>query len=133
MENRKVEAQIILVKSQVEEVYKLAFPTQNTLRYSRIKKRLKTMLAENNSNSGANGFLVMLNDLEPVFKANKQLNPSSVKYDAKKQEMRILAVGNNFQAFEKFSAALPKKFSVQQGALNSSKNQVSGLLTIREK
>jgi len=133
MENRKLEAEVALVKGQVESVYKLAFPSQKKLRYSRVKKKLKTMLTEIDGKDGSSGFLVMLNDLAPAFKANKQLNPSSLKYDAKKQEMRILAVGENFQAFEKFSTVLPKQFSMQQGALNSSKNQVSGLLTIRNK
>ncbi|MCP5077634.1 MAG: type II secretion system protein GspL [Psychromonas sp.] len=133
MDNRKLEAEVDLVKGQVESVYKLAFPSQKKLRYSRVKKKLKTMLSEIDSSDGGDGFLTMLDDLAPAFKAIKQLKPSSLKYDAKKQEMRILAVGDNFQAFEKFSAALPGGYSMEQGALNSSKKQVSGLLTIRKK
>lgn len=133
MDNRQVELKVNLVKEQVEDIYKRAFPSQKKLKYVRVKKKLKTMLAEINSSSGSSGFLSMLNELAPTFDSNKQLLPSSLKYDAKKQEMRILAVGNNFQAFEKFSIALPEKYSMQQGALNSNKNQVSGLLTIRKK
>ena len=133
MENSKVESEVALVKGQVEGVYQLAFPSQNKLRYSRIKKRLKSMLSEVNEGNGANGFLVMLDELAPSFKSNLKLKPNSLKYDARKQEMRILAVADNFQAFEKFTSALPQQYSIQQGALNSSKNQVSGLLTIRKK
>ena len=132
MENSKVESQVTLVKSQVEGVYQLAFPSQNKLRYSRIKKKLKTMLNGVND-GGGDGFLMMLDELAPAFKSNQQLKPNSLKYDGRKQEMRILAVADNFQTFEKFSNALPQQYSLQQGALNSSKNQVSGLLTIRKK
>ncbi|WP_022940000.1 type II secretion system protein GspL [Psychromonas hadalis] len=133
MENSRVEAQVAMVKGQVESVYKLAFPEQKKLRYSRVKKRLKTMLKATNGNRDPSGFLVMLDEIAPIFENNKELETSSLKYDAKKQQMRILAVGNNFQAFEKFSNALPKQYHLQQGALNSSKNQVSGLLTIGKK
>ncbi|PKG40073.1 type II secretion system protein GspL [Psychromonas sp. Urea-02u-13] len=133
MENRKMEAEVILVKGQVESVYKLAFPSQKKLRYTRVKKKLKTMLSDMNNSNGASGFLVMLGELAPTFKSNKALTPSSLKYDEKKQEMRILGIASNFQAFEKFSTSLPQQYSLKQGALNSSKNQVSGLLTIRKK
>lgn len=133
MENRKIEAEVILVKGQVESVYKLAFPSNKKLRYPRIKKKLKTMLSDMNNSNGASEFLVMLDELAPTFKSNQALTPSSLKYDEKKQEMRILGIASNFQAFEKFSNSLPQQYSLQQGALNSSKNQVSGLLTIRKK
>ena len=132
MENRKLEIEVAQVKEQVESVYQLAFPTQSKLKYSRIKKKLKTLLAEMGEGSQPASFLVMLDNLAPAFKANEGLVPSSLKYDGAKQEMRILAVGDNFQAFEKFSSTLPAGFTVEQGALKSSKDQVSGLLTIRK-
>jgi len=132
MKNRQLEAQVELVKEQVEEVYKLAFPNQNKLPYSRIKRKLTSMLSEVGSDSRSADFLVMVNEIAPGFQKNKQLAVTSLKYDASKQEIRILALGDNFQAFEKFSAELPKHYKLQQGALNSSKNQVSGMLTIRK-
>jgi len=133
LENRKVVDEVMLVKGQVESVYKLAFPSQKKLRYPRVKKTMKTMLSNLNNSNDSSGFLVMLDELAPTFKSNQQLTPSSLKYDAKKHEMRILAVASNFQAFDKFSRGLSQKYTLNQGALNSSKNQVSGLLTIRKK
>lgn len=133
MQSRQIEAQTVLVKEQVESVYQLAFPNQSKLRYVRIKNRIKNMLAASGGDSDSSTFLVILDELAPLLKNNKQLRPSSLKYDANKKEMRILAVGNSFQAFEKFSNDLPNHYSLQQGALNSSDNQVSGLLTIRIK
>ncbi|WP_413700715.1 type II secretion system protein GspL [Psychromonas sp. KJ10-10] len=133
IENQRIETEIKVVKEQVERVYQLAFPNQRKLSYSRIKKQIRTMLAEANDKGDSAGFLAMLDDLGPTFDSNQQLSVNSLKYDVKNHEMRLLAVADNFQAFEKFSSALPQQYSIQQGALNSSKNQVSGLLTIRKK
>ena len=129
---RQVEKQTLLVQHHVETVYKQAFSLKNTLKYSRVKKKVKTMLAGLGENSES-GFLSMFNEVLPAFVKNPQLKPSNIKFDSKKQEMRILVSGDNFQSFEKFSASLPKQFSVEQGALNNSNAHVSGLLTIRVK
>lgn len=133
MENHKVDTRIAVVKGQVETVHKIAFPSKNKIPYSRVRKSIKTKLNDIGNGASSGDFLVMLDEIAPGFKSNTQLNANSLKYDAEKHEMRILATGNNFQAFEKFSAGLPKKFSLKQGALNSSKKYVSGLLTIRKK
>ena len=132
IENNKLENHIDVVKKQVETVYKLAFPQNPKVGYSRVKKSLKAMLPDVGTSASSADFLVMLDDIAPHFKSTEQFFPSTLKYDATKQEMRILATGDNFQAFEKFSAELPKKYSLKQGALNSNKKQVSGLLTIRK-
>ncbi|GLS90629.1 type II secretion system protein L [Psychromonas marina] len=132
VENRHIAMQTDQVKEQVEEVYQLAFPNQNKLAYPRIKRRITTMLSELDNDSSSADFLLMLNEIAPGFQNNKALMITTLKYDAVKQEMRILALGENFQAFEKLATELPKHYSLQQGALNSSKNKVSGLLTIRK-
>ena len=132
LENHKMESNVEFVKEQVESVYSLTFPRQSKLKYPRIKRKITSMLNESGSNNGSAGFLMMLNDIAPSFKNNKQLTITTLKYDAVRQEMRILALGDSFQAFDKLATDLPKQYSFQQGALNSSKNKVSGLLTIRE-
>lgn len=128
----QVDKQTQLAKKQVEEVYQQAFPLQNKLKYMRIKKVMKGMLTGIGGDKKS-GFLVMLNELAPTFANNPELKPTNVKFDSKKQEMRILATGKNFQSFEKFNSSLGKQFTVKQGALNSSNNVVSGLLTIGRK
>jgi len=133
LKNAQIEKQTRLVEQQVEAIYSQAFPSQNRLKYARIKKQLKSMLVGLNGGAEESGFLSMLNELLPAFVNNPQLQASSLKFDSKKGEMRILVSGNNFQSFEKFSAAIPNHFIVEQGALNSSKDRVSGLLTIRKK
>ena len=133
LKNMQVEKQTLLVKQQVEAVYKQAFPLQDKLKYARIKKKLKSMLLGLDGGVAESGFLSMLNELLPAFVNNPELEATSLKFDRKKLEMRILVSGNNFQSFEKFTDSIPKHFSVEQGALNSSKDRVSGLLTIRKR
>ncbi len=132
LKNTRVEQQTELVKEHVEAVYKQAFPVQSALQYARIKKKISTMLIglEGDVDSG---FLVMLNDLVPAFAAHPEFTANNIKFDSKTQEMRIAASADNFQAFEKFNAALAANFTVEQGALSSNKEGVSGLLTIRNK
>lgn len=129
----QVQEQTALVKQHVEVVYKQAFPLQNKLKYARIKKKIKTMLRSVDAGSAKSGFLQMFNELLPAFLENSQLKPTSIKFDGQKQEMRILISGDSFQAFEQLTSSLTPYFNVEQGALNSSKNIVSGLLTIRKK
>lgn len=133
LKKTQVQAQTALVKLHVETVYQQAFPLQNKLKYVRIKKKIKTMLRSVDSGTAKSGFLQMLNELLPAFLENAQLKPTSIKFDSQKKEMRILISGDSFQAFEKLTSSLTKHFGVEQGALNSSNNRVSGLLTIREK
>lgn len=132
LKNLQVEKETLLVKQRVEAVYKQAFPQQSALKYARIKKKLKSMLLGLEGDVDSS-FFSMLNELVPAFAENPQFKPNNIKFDSKKQEMRISASADNFQSFEKFNAALAKHFSVEQGALNSGKDGVSGLLTIRMK
>jgi general secretion pathway protein L len=132
LKNQQVQKETQLVKQHVESVYKQAFPLQTALKYARIKKKLQSMLLglEGDVDSG---FLSMLNELVPAFAENPQFKPDNIKFDGGKQEMRLSARADNFQSFEKFNTALPEHFNVEQGALNSNQDGVSGLLTIRMK
>ncbi|KPU82847.1 general secretion pathway protein GspL [Psychromonas sp. PRT-SC03] len=126
------ESQSAVLKKQVEHVYTQAFPMQRKLSYTRIKKKIKTMLKPGSTEANS-GFIGMLNDLVPAFTRYPKMRPSSIKYDAKKQQIQLLLSTDNFQSFELFIKALPKKYNIQQGALNNSQDRVVGTLSIRKK
>lgn len=130
---QKAISQLAVTKTQVESIYQQAFPENSPLKYARIKKKVKTMLKGVGSNSANSGFLSMVNNVAPYFDPEKGLQIDSAKYSRKRGEVTILASGKDFQAFEKFAVSLPKSFILKQGALNNSKNRVSGQLTIRRK
>ena len=130
VESKQIEAQTLQVKEQVEEVYKKAFPRETALRYSRIKKKLKGLLADISGSNNQQGLLIMLNELLPVFKSVPSLEISTLKFSGSKKEITLAVSADSFQAFEKLSEELPNNYYLEQGTLNSSKNRVSGSLTL---
>jgi general secretion pathway protein L len=132
LKNAQVQKETLLVKQHIEVIYKQAFPLQSQLKYARIKKKLKSLVASLEGNVDSS-FLSMLNELVPAFTDNSQFKANNIKFDSKKQELKISANADNFQLFEKFNTALAENFRVEQGALSNSKEGVSGQLSIRNK
>ena len=132
VQHSMLEKQTEQVKKQVETVYKKAFPTQRALQYSRIKKKIKGLLNQASEVPEAD-FLIILNDLLPVFKAVPSLQISSLKFNSKKKEINLSVSTDSFQAFEQLAKQVPVQYQLEQGVLSNNKNRVSGLLTVKVK
>lgn len=80
---------------------------------------------------GESGFLTLMNSVAPAFsQVNMTLNV--LQFEQSNQELRIQAVAEDFQSFERFQAALrAQQLEVEQGQLVNRGGQVSGALTIR--
>lgn len=130
---KQADQQTFFVKQQVETVYQKAFPNQTSLRYSRIKKKLKGLLADSSITTQESGLLVILNDLIPVFKAVPSLQISTLKFNSKNQQISLAVSADSFQSFEQLAAKMPSKYTLGQGALSNNKNRVSGTLTVEVK
>jgi len=132
IETRAVEQQIHAVQQHTEHVYKTAFPTQRALKYSRIKKRIRGLLGQISNDSGTH-FLSVLNTLLPVFEAVPSLQINNLKFNQAKQEILFSVSTNSFQAYEQLAQKMPSQYQLQQGALSSNKDRVSGELTVKVK
>tara|TARA_R110001583_G_scaffold4978_4_gene27679 strand:- start:1322 stop:2521 length:1200 start_codon:yes stop_codon:yes gene_type:complete len=130
---KQAEQQTLLVMHQVETVYQKAFPNQPPLRYSRINKKLKGLLAELSITNQESGLLSILNDLIPVFQAVPSLQISTLKFNSENQQIILAVSADSFKSFEQLAEKIPAKFSLGQGALSNNKNRVSGTLTVRVK
>lgn len=76
----------------------------------------------------------MLAKLQPAFAKVPALKPESVKFDGKRQELRIQATAKDYQAFEQFSVALAiANLIVKQGSQSNQGDQVSGSFSISNK
>ena len=54
------------------------------------------------------------------------LKPESLKFDGKRQELRLQAVANDYQHFDRFKNALnAANLTVQQGAQNNQGEQIT--------
>ncbi len=122
------------LESDIISTYKKAFPETKRVRVSTIKSQLKRKLSEVGGVSDQASFLTMLNSIQPAFKLVSELKPDSIKFDAKRQEIRLNATSTDYQSFEKFKIELEKSdFKVSQGAQNNLGEQVSGSFIISAK
>ena len=130
---QQLETQTELVKQQVETVYQKALPGQGRLPYTRIKKKLRSLLSQANSKAPETGLLIVLNNLIPALQSIPNLSIENVKFDSKNQQVSLAISADSFQAFEQLVEKIPAQYDVQQGTLNNNKNRISGTVTVRAK
>ena len=78
-----------VLEQQIIDTYKQAFPKTKRVRVTTIKSQLKQKLAEIGPGSSSGGFLAMLAKVQPAFTAVPGLKPESIKFDSKRQELRL--------------------------------------------
>jgi general secretion pathway protein L len=123
-----------VVKESIIADYKKAFPKTKRVRVSTIKSQLNRELALLGGASDRQGFLAMLAKVQPAFAKVSGLKPESLKFDGKRQELRIQAQAKDYQAFEQFSIALTAaNLTVKQGSQSNQGDQVSGSFSITNK
>ena len=119
------------VKQNIVASYKKAFPKTKRVRISTIKSQLNRELALLGGVGDRQGFLAMLAKLQPAFAKVPALKPESLKFDGKRQELRIQATAKDYQAFEQFSIALAAaNLVVKQGSQSNQGDQVTGSFSI---
>ena len=117
------------LSAQIEAEFKRAFPGTNRIVNVRSQMRQKLEALEQGG-SGVS-MLSMLAQLTEAFDSSR-VKPQTLKFDAKRSELRLQAVATNFEALEQFKRLAEQQgFTVQQGAINNKDNQVIGSLSIR--
>lgn len=120
-----------LIEGEIIRSYKRAFPESKRVRVATIKSQLKQKLAKLGGLDEQQGFLTMLEMVEPAFKQVPQIKPESLKFDSKRQELRLQAIANDYQYFDQFKIALERaNLKVKQGAQNNQGDQVVGSFSI---
>lgn len=128
----QVNAKQAQVEAEIISQYKKAFPKTKRVRIATIKSQLNQKLAQLGGAGDSGGFLAMLAKVTPAFSKVSALKPESLKFDSKRQELRIQAVASSYQVFEQFKNALEQDgLSVKQGAQNNQGAQVTGSFSIR--
>lgn len=122
---------IAATEQNIIKQYKSTFPETKRVRINTIKSQLKRKVDQISSSGSSDGFLTMLQRLEPAFTTVSQLKPDSIKYDGKRQEIRMQATAKEYQDFELFKVALEQQgFKVNQGAQNSQGDSISGSFSL---
>ncbi|KKK58305.1 hypothetical protein LCGC14_3045790, partial [marine sediment metagenome] len=78
------------------------------------------------------GFLDLTNELVSVFSQVKEFTPETLRYDQRRNELRVRARGKGFQTFGKVKAILEQRgLTVDQGSLNNDGDFVVGEIKLR--
>jgi general secretion pathway protein L len=128
----QLEQQVSIAKKQATQAYQKAFPGTK-VRPNLIRKQIKNKLSQLSS-GGETSFLFLLDTLTPIFKEVESFTPESLRFDAKRGELRVRASAKDFQSFNQIKLRLEQgELSVEQGSLNNSGNLVVGELKIKVK
>ncbi len=119
------------VEAQIISHYKKAFPQAKKVRVGTIKSQLNRKIAQLGGASDSGGFLAMLSKVQPAFAKVPELKSESLKFDGKRQELRLQAIASDYQHFERFKNALnTAHLKVKQGAQNNQGEQITGSYSI---
>jgi len=122
------------IEQEIISTYKEAFPQTKRVRLSTIKSQLKRQLGQVSQQGKGKDFLTMFAKLQPAFAKVPALTVDSIKFESKRNEIRLNATANDYQAFDAFKNAVERaNLEVTQGAQNSQGNQITGAINIKER
>ena len=126
----KINQQLIQSEADITAQYLSAFPGSK-VRFHLIRNQIRNRLAAVDGGAESD-FLALMEMIVPVFSSVKEFHPQSLRYDAKRQELRFRAVGQDFQSFNQVKTELEKRgLSIEQGGLNNEGDTVVGELKVR--
>lgn len=123
-----------LIENEIIAHYKKAFPKTKRVKVTTIRSQLRQKLAEVGDTTDNAGFLSLLVKLEPALSSVPEIKPQTLKFDGKRQEVRMQTYAKGYQYFEKLKVALEKAgLTVSLGAQNNQGDQISGSFSITDK
>lgn len=128
--NWQLSQQSHALQQQSMDVYKQAFPNE---RIVNLKQQMQQKLASV-SGGDEQGFLQLLASLQQQLAVVPDVKLDSLRYDAKRAELRFQAQADGFQSFDRLKSALEQAgFRVDQGALSNDGGKVQGSIAMRGK
>ncbi|TWX55231.1 type II secretion system protein GspL [Colwellia hornerae] len=119
------------IEQQIISTYKKAFPKTKRVRVSTIRSQLKRKLKDVGGASGESGFLAILTQVQPALALVPEIKPQTLKFDGKRNEIRMQAIASDYQYFDKLKIALEESnLTVSMGAQNNQGEQISGSFSI---
>ena len=125
----QLEQQQLALKKQSEAIYRQINP--NVKRILKLKTRMKNEIAQLSGGRTGSELSAMLAQMQQAFMAVPTLKPASLKYDQRRNELRLQAQGDSYQQFEQFKQVLQGQYSVTMGAMNNNGDKVSGSLVVK--
>jgi general secretion pathway protein L len=133
-EVQKLEQHSIALRAESERIFRDIFPGKRKIpTMSYLKSQMKNEEARLQGGSGGDDLLTWMSELAPYLAKVPQVKLQSLKFDGKRDELRLQASASDFPYFEKLTSELSGQFEVEQGQLNKNQDQVFGAIVIRRK
>ncbi|ATD08056.1 MULTISPECIES: type II secretion system protein GspL [Pseudoalteromonas] len=118
------------LETQAVAMYQQAFPNK-VVRPHLLKKQIQNEL-DALSGTEQGGLLELTNHFVAIYEEVDAFAPETLRYDKRRNELRIRARAKEFQVFGQVKAILEQRgVSVEQGALNNDGDFVVGEIRIR--
>lgn len=133
-EVQKLEQHSLALRAESERIFRDVFPGKRKIpTMSYLKSQMKNEEARLQGGSGGDDLLAWMSELTPYLVKVPQVKLQSLKFDGKRDELRLQASASDFPYFEQLTSELNTKFDVEQGQLNKNQGQVFGAIIIRRK
>ena len=133
-EVQKLEQHSFALRAESERIFRDVFPGKRKIpTMSYLKSQMKNEESRLQGGSGSDDLLAWMSELAPYLVKVPQVKLQSLKFDGKRDELRLQASASDFPYFEQLTSELNTKFDVEQGQLNKNQGQVFGAIIIRRK
>ena len=128
------EDQASAYRAESERIFRAVFPDKRKIpTVSYLKRQMKDEEQRLSGGTSEESALSWLLQLSSSMQRGLGIELNSLKFDAKRGEIRIEATMKDFQAFEVVRTRLAEKFTVSQGPLDREGSKVKGSYTLRSK
>ncbi|WP_375321392.1 type II secretion system protein GspL [Aliivibrio logei] len=133
-EVQKLEQHSLALRAESERIFRDVFPGKRKIpTMSYLKSQMKNEESRLQGGSDGDDLLAWMSELTPYLIKVPQVKLQSLKFDGKRDELRLQASASDFPYFEQLTSELNTKFDVEQGQLNKNQGQVFGAIIIRRK
>lgn len=125
----QMQSQIADLKAQTTRIYRQAVPSSS--RIVNLRSQLGAELKKLQNQGGGGEFFSMLNNLQTPFLTLPDIKLTGLRFDSKRNEMRMQVSAKSYGQIEQFSELASKTFKTDTGSMNSLDNHVTSTLTLR--
>lgn len=133
-ETTQINNQVTALHQESERIFREIFPGKQRIpTNSYLKRQFSNELAALSGGAQGTTVLTIFENIAQALANKHNIEMQSFSYDAARTEVKVDFKGNDFSAFEEIRIALEQSFTVQQGPLNKSNDQVFGSYILTEK
>lgn len=131
LEIQRYESQATVYRAESERIFRDLTGKSRIPTTSYLRREMESEIARLSGGAGEDSLLNWFSNLSSSLGAKPDIQMQSLRFDANRGEVRLVAQGADFQSFEKARVALAERFEVEQGPLNRNQDVVTGTFTIK--